>query len=50
VTGTGGGCSRAVRPAGNGVVMDHMNVSGCEDGVQMYDHDVSDATGQALGQ
>jgi len=39
VTGTGG-CSRAVEPAGNGVVMDHMNVSGCEDGIQMYDHDV----------
>ena len=40
ITGTGGGCSRAVEPAGNGAVMDRLNVSGCNDGIQMYDHDV----------
>ena len=40
ITGTGGGCSRAVEPAGNGAIMDRLNVSGCEDGIQMYDHDV----------
>jgi hypothetical protein len=40
ITGTGGGCARAVEPAGNGAVMDRLNVSGCEDGIQMYDHDV----------
>ena len=39
ITGTGGGCSRAVEPAGNGAIMDRLNVSGCEDGIQMYDHD-----------
>ena len=40
ITGTGHGCDRAVEPAGNGAVMDRLNVSGCEDGIQMYDHDV----------
>jgi hypothetical protein len=40
ITGTGHGCARAVEPAGNGAVMDRLNVSGCEDGIQMYDHDV----------
>src|SRR6266516_8124957 len=40
ITGTGGGCARAVEPAGHGAVMDRLNVSGCEDGIQMYDHDV----------
>ena len=40
ITGTGGGCSRAVEPAGSGAIMDRLNVSGCEDGIQMYDHDV----------
>ena len=39
ITGTGG-CLRAVEPAGSGAVMDRLNVSGCEDGIQMYDHDV----------
>jgi hypothetical protein len=39
ITGTGG-CLRAVEPAGNGATMDRLNVSGCEDGIQMYDHDV----------
>ena len=40
ITGTGGGCSRAVEPAGGATTMDRLNISGCEDGVQMYDHDV----------
>jgi hypothetical protein len=40
ITGRGGGCSRAVEPAGNGATMDRLNVSGCEDGIQMYSHDV----------
>lgn len=40
ITGTGHGCDRAVEPAGNGAVMDQLNVSGCEDGIQMYDNDV----------
>jgi hypothetical protein len=40
ITGAGHGCDRAVEPAGNGAVMDRLNVSGCEDGIQMYDHDV----------
>jgi hypothetical protein len=40
VTGQGSGCSRAVEPAGSGpVVMDNMNISGCEDGIEMYDGD-----------
>jgi peptidoglycan DL-endopeptidase CwlO len=39
ITGTGGGCSRAVEPAGGSTMMDGLNVSGCEDGVQMYDND-----------
>jgi hypothetical protein len=39
ITGTGG-CDRAVEPAGNGAVMDRLNVSGCEDGIQMYNNDV----------
>jgi hypothetical protein len=40
ITGRGGGCSRAVEPAANGAVMDRLNVSGCEDGIQMYSGDV----------
>ena len=40
ITGTGHGCDRAVEPAGNGAVMNGLNVSGCEDGIQMYDNDV----------
>jgi peptidoglycan DL-endopeptidase CwlO len=40
ITGTGGGCSRAVEPAGGSTTMDRLNVSGCEDGVQMYDNDI----------
>jgi hypothetical protein len=40
ITGTGGGCARAVEPAGGSATMDRLNISGCEDGVQMYDHDV----------
>ena len=39
ITGTGGGCSRAVEPAGGSATMDRLNISGCEDGVQMYDND-----------
>jgi len=40
VTGQGDGCSRAVEPAGaSPVVMNHMNISGCEDGIEMYDND-----------
>src|SRR5215468_2633025 len=39
ITGAGGGCSRAVEPAGGSTTMDRLNVSGCEDGVQMYDND-----------
>ncbi len=40
ITGTGGGCARAVEPAGGATTMDRLNVSGCEDGIQMYDNDV----------
>jgi hypothetical protein len=40
ITGTGHGCDRAVEPAGNGAVMNGLNVSGCEDGIQMYNNDV----------
>jgi hypothetical protein len=40
ITGRGGNCARAVEPAGNGAVMDQLNVSGCEDGIQMYNNDV----------
>jgi hypothetical protein len=39
ITGTGGGCSRAVEPAGGSTMMDRLNISGCEDGVQMYSGD-----------
>jgi hypothetical protein len=39
ITGTGGGCSRAVEPAGGSTMMDRLNISGCEDGVQMYNND-----------
>jgi hypothetical protein len=39
ITGTGGGCSRAVEPAGGSTTMDRLNISGCEDGVQMYNND-----------
>ena len=39
ITGRGGGCSRAVEPAGKGAVMDRLNISGCEDGIQMYNND-----------
>ena len=40
ITGTGHGCDRAVEPADGSTVMDALNVSGCEDGIQMYDNDV----------
>jgi hypothetical protein len=40
ITGTGDGCARAVEPAGDGAVMNRLNVSGCEDGIQMYSGDV----------
>jgi hypothetical protein len=40
ITGRGGGCARAVEPAGGSTTMDRLNISGCEDGIQMYDHDV----------
>jgi len=40
ITGTAGGCARAVEPAGGSAVMNRLNISGCEDGVQLYDHDV----------
>jgi len=40
ITGTGGGCARAVEPAGGSATMNRLNVSGCEDGIQMYDNDV----------
>jgi len=40
ITGTGHGCDRAVEPAGGSTVMNALNVSGCEDGIQMYDNDV----------
>jgi hypothetical protein len=39
ITGRGGGCSRAVEPAGQGAVMSRLNISGCEDGIQMYNND-----------
>jgi hypothetical protein len=39
ITGTGGGCSRAVEPAGGSTMMNRLNISGCEDGVEMYDND-----------
>ena len=40
ITGRGGGCSRAVEPAGGSTTMNRLNISGCHDGVQMYDNDV----------
>jgi hypothetical protein len=39
ITGTGGGCSRAVEPAGGSTMMNRLNISGCEDGVEMYSND-----------
>ena len=40
VVGQGSGCSRAVEPAAGPTTMDAMNISGCEDGVEMYNNDV----------
>ena len=39
ITGTGGGCSRAVEPAAGPTTMTRLNISGCEDGIEMYDND-----------
>jgi len=39
ITGRGSGCSRAVEPAGGATTMVRLNISGCEDGVEMYDND-----------
>ncbi|HXZ72328.1 MAG TPA: hypothetical protein VEH31_15860 [Streptosporangiaceae bacterium] len=40
ITGRGGDCSRAVEPAGGSTTMNRLNISGCQDGIQMYDNDV----------